>query len=303
MQKLKYNDLNASVLLNALTFETTAQLINESMINEPDSHAWVAQSEAKKVALFGLNMQQAGFNVLVLGANGSGRTSLMQSAMKEVSKNNAQANKSLPLFDLVALYNFEQPSQPTLLKLIVGNGAKLRVEMDIFARALMAELPNFVAAKDQPSMLAKANDWLNISVNALKHNFEADVKPLQVYFGLLLNEVLAYLKAWQPLVNSDSDNALEGLISEAFFARFRVNVLVDNRHLISVIQNESNQDNALNDILKNLGKTECSQIKIINQPIILDNDPSLQSLFGGLESASDSSVSPDYTRLRAGNLH
>jgi predicted ATP-dependent protease len=41
----------------------------------------------------------------------------------------------------------------------------------------------------------------------------------------------------------------------------------------------------------------------LNRPVIYDNDPNLQSLFGGLESASESSVLPNFMRLRAGNLH
>jgi hypothetical protein len=53
------------------------------------------------------------------------------------------------------------------------------------------------------------------------------------------------------------------LINEAFFARFRVNLLVDNQNM---------------------------QAENLHQPVVYDNDPSLQSLFGGLESASDNSV-------------
>ena len=66
----------------------------------------------------------------------------MHSAMFEVAK---QIN-SVPLNDLVAVYHFDQPNQPTLIKLPVGFGAKLKSEMDGFARALMMELSNFVAA-------------------------------------------------------------------------------------------------------------------------------------------------------------
>ena len=88
--------------------------------------------------------------------------------------------------------------------------------------------------------------------------------------------MIAYLKAWQPPSGNDAENNLEGLINEAFFSRFRVNLLVDNQN---------------------------TQAEGLCQPVVYDNDPSLQSLFGGLESASDSSVMPSFMRLRAGNLH
>ncbi len=276
MQKLKPADLNATISLNNFTFNSTADLLENNAGYQPNIHGWVAQSEAKKSALFGLKMQQSGFNVLVLGAQGSGRTSLMQSAMHEAAKQNGLLQNSSQLSDLVALYHFEQPNQPTLIKLPVSYAAKLRVEMDGFARALMVEMPNFVLADNTQNILTLAEEWLVKTISSLNQIFMDCESQLNAYFKLVKQEVLAYLKAWQPSTISESDNALEGLINEAFFARFRVNVLVDNRATFD---------------------------QQLNQPIIDDNDPSLQSLFGGVESASDNAISPDFTRLRAGNLH
>ena len=272
MQILPANDLNANTSLSDFKFITTAELLDDSIGYQPNIHGWVAQSEAQKAALFGLNMRQTGFNVLVLGAHGSGRTLLMQSAMHDVAR---QVQNEQPA-DLVALYDFEQLNQPTLIKLQVGFGALLRAEMESFSRALMAEMLNFVVADNQKTLLAQAETWLTKTTSALEVVFEPFKNQLNQYFKLIQQETLAYLKAWQPPAASESDNGLEGLINEAFFARFRVNLLVDNR------QTES---------------------KHLNQPIIYDNDPSLQSLFGGVESASDSSQLPDFIRLRAGNLH
>ncbi|MGB7815453.1 MAG: AAA family ATPase [Methylotenera sp.] len=280
---LKPSDLNAPISLNDFKFDTTAELLENSMGYQPNIHGWVAQSEAKKAAMFGLNMQQSGFNVLVLGANGSGRTLLMQSAMMEVAK---QSNPVTQLHDLVAIFDFEQLNQPTLVNLPVGCGAKLRLEGESFARALMAEMPIFAAAANQQAMLELAEQWLSKAISLLEDMFEncknkENKCELNQYFKLIKQETLAYLKAWQPLPNSESEASQEnqipeGLINEAFFARFRVNLLVDNRH---------------------------AQSQGLNQPIVYDNDPSLQSLFGGVESASDTSQLPDFTRLRAGNLH
>ncbi|MES2579460.1 MAG: AAA family ATPase [Pseudomonadota bacterium] len=275
MQKLTENDLNATISLNDLTFNNTAELLENTVGYQPNKHGWVAQSEAKKSALFGLNMQQTGFNVLVLGAHGSGRTSLMHSAMLDIAKLDDASLSNSKLNDLVSIYNFEQINLPTLIKLPVGTANKLRVEMDGFARALMAELPNFVALDNQQAMLAMAEQWLNAAIQQLEQAFH-DEPTLKAYFKLVNHETLAYLKAWQPATGPDAESNLEGLISEPFFARFRVNVLVDNRS---------------------------TQAQLLNQPIIYDNDPSIQSLFGGVESASDSTVSPDFMRLRAGNLH
>ena len=272
IQKLNANDLNARISLNDLTFNDTSELLENNLVFQPNAHGWVAQSEARKSALFGLNMQQTGFNLLVLGAHGSGRTSLMHSAMLDIAKQVKAADVSLN--DLVSIYNFEQISLPTLIKLPVGVANKLRVEMDTFSRALMTELPGFVAIDNQDAMLQAAEKWLNTAILQLEQAFEQPT--LNIYFKLVSQETLAYLKAWQPAISPDVENNLEGLISEPFFARFRINVLVDNRG---------------------------TQAQSLSQPVIYDNDPSIQSLFGGVEGASDSTVSPDFTRLRAGNLH
>ncbi len=106
MQPLKPINLNRQIALSDLPFTTTADLIEtirlspsaaNSTAENPtgtsllksgslENHAWVAQAEAKSAALFGLKMKQAGFNILVLGDHGCGRTSLMQDAMAQVAK-------------------------------------------------------------------------------------------------------------------------------------------------------------------------------------------------------------------------
>jgi predicted ATP-dependent protease len=280
MQILNANDLTASISLTDFKFKNTSELLGKSIGYQPHIHGWVAQAEAKKAALFGLNLRQSGFNLIVLGEHGSGRTSLMQSAMHEVAKKASQSQGQY-LHDLVAIYDFEALNQPTLVKLPVGQGQQLRTEMDTFSRALMLEMPIFVAAENQQAMLLKAEKWLKKAISNLEKTF-ANCKSLEggsafkQYFTLINQEVVAYLKAWQPPSGNDAENNLEGLINEAFFARFRVNLLVDNQN---------------------------TQAENLHQPVVYDNDPSLQSLFGGLESASDASVMPSFMRLRAGNLH
>ena len=270
MQILKPQDLNSAISLNDFKFNSTDELLENSTAYQPNIHGWVAQAEAKKAAIFGLNMRQTGFNVLVLGEQGSGRTSLMQSAMYDVAKTHSQA-----LHDLVAIYNFEQALQPTLAKLQAGFGAKLRAQMDCFARALMVEMPKFVLETKQKSMQKNAETWLSAAIASLESDFEPCKSALGDYFSLIKQETLAYLLAWQPATN-EADNNLDGLINEAFFARFRVNVLVDNSQSIA---------------------------QGLNQPVIYDNDPSLVSLFGAVDSAADTSTTPEFLRLRAGNLH
>jgi predicted ATP-dependent protease len=274
MYILKEEDLDAVIPSDVFNFTTTADLISQQSTVESETHGWLAQSEAKKAALFGLNVKQRGFNVLVLGAQGSGRTSLMLSAMKEVANKHQQSNG---LNDLVALYDFEKLGQPTLLKLTVGLGAKLRTAMEEFVRALISELPQLVATDSQQAMLENAEMWLNSASTGLLEEFkDSSCEALLKYFTLIPNEVLNYLKAWQPPPVNETENVLDSLLNESFFTRFRVNLLIDHRATV---------------------------VEGYSQALVYDDDPSLQSLFGGIESAPDASMQPDFIRLRAGNLH
>lgn len=264
MQILNAYQLNAEIQLNDFKFNSTAELLSDNKADKGSSHAWVAQTQAKKAALFGLNIPQPNFNILVLGEQGSGRTSLMLSAMQEVAKIN-----TVNLHDIVAIYNFEQILQPTLTKLPAGFGNKLRAEMDGFARSLMIEMPKFAATGNPDNMNTVAKAWLDHACSNLESTFAACKPMLGDYFKLLGQECLTYLNAWQQ-TSTDAENNLDGLINETFFARFRVNVLTMNSEAYP--------------------------------PVIYDNDPSLVSLFGGLDSAADTAT-PEFLRLRAGNLH
>ena len=271
MQILKSQDLNAPNALPTLQFKSTAELANKQA-----EHGWVAQTEAQKAATFGLQIPQEGFHLLVLGTQGSGRTSLMLSAMQAAAQlTNSQLAKP-QLQDMVALHHFEQPNQPNLLKLPAGIGASLRLQMDIFARDLMVELPILVAHKTQAEILAQAEAWLTTSfaqhlqvvLNAVE---ESHKTVLNQYIKLATQEVLGFLKVWQPTTPADGENTndplMDGLINETLFARLRVNVLVDHR---------------------------AAKANNLQQAVIYDNDPSLQSLFGGVENAGDNNANPEF---------
>ncbi len=263
---LSPQQLTLNISAKQFSFADTSKLIAADS-KSAQHQAWVAQSEAKKAAEFGLNLQQAGFNLLALGEPGTGRTTLMLSAMHEA------ASKQVAPSDLIALHQFDSNTKPLFLKLPAGVGTQLKQGLDQFVRQLAKELANLLEAKIKDNATTLIQDFLNAQISTIKTNIpqiQAD-KRLTQYFELLQKDILDTLEAWQPSASADSDNNLDALMSEGFFGRYRVNVLVEHA---------ANQ----------------------HTPVIYDNDPSLQSLFGGIESAGDSSTTPDFMRLRAGNL-
>ncbi len=273
-QHLTPQQLTLNISAKQFNFANTSELLGAKHLSA-QHQAWFAQSEAKKAAEFGLTIRQPGFNLLALGEPGTGRTTLMLSAMHE-----AAAKQDAP-FDLVALYQFDSSGKPLFLKLPCGVGTQLKQALDHFVRQLAKELASLLEARIKDNASTLIIQFLATQLGNIKTNVPHIVsnKALMLYFELLQKDVLEYLEAWQPSAAGDSDSNLEALLSESFFGRYRVNVLVE--HTPGLIADSQTKPST---------------------PVIYDNDPSLQSLFGGIESAGDSSSTPDFMRLRAGNL-
>jgi predicted ATP-dependent protease len=258
--------LTLNIDAKQFNFADTSELILDGH-SSPQYQAWVTQAEAKKAAEFGLSIQHPGFNLLALGEPGSGRTTLMLNMMHEA------AAKSPVVSDLVALYQFDANGKPMFLKLPAGAGMQLKQAMDNFVRVFAKDLPTLLDAKTQQNSMTPLQIFLEGQLAAVKASLTligADKIPAH-YFTALQQDILDTLDAWQPTPGAEGESNIEALMNESFFGRYRTNLLVEHH----------------------AGQ---------HAPVLYDNDPSLQSLFGGIESASEASNIPDFMRLRAGNL-
>jgi len=257
--------LTVQINANALGFSDTSEFI------KTPSTGWIGQAEAEKAARFGLTMSPPGFHLIVLGEPGSGRTSQTLNLMQEVA---AQSEKP---HDLVILYNTEIPETPTALYLQAGTGILLRQAMDAYIRLLAKSIPSMFgdAAKDEnkgeSDLIGKQQviaDFLTFELAKIGDRFQSQVidgGKFSAYLNALKQDTLDNIEVFQAGSN-DADSDLE-----SFLSRYRVNLLVDHRNTKGA-------------------------------PVIYDDDPSLLSLFGGLESSGDGNNLPDFMRIHAGNL-
>ncbi len=96
MIPLSAEQLRLAIEADTLGFSDTTELLSQPL-------PWIGQERAQIAARFGLSMQQADYNLFVLGEVGSGRSSLLKQAMTAAAE-----NRPVPP-DLCYLHNFEAP--------------------------------------------------------------------------------------------------------------------------------------------------------------------------------------------------
>ena len=134
-QRLEPQDLLRRVDPASLGFASTLELVEQPL-------PWIGQSRAEAAARFGLGMALPGYNLLVVGEAGTGRTTLMRQLMEHHA-----ATCPVPP-DLLFLHHVEQPEQPLALRLPCGEGRQLRQRMLQLARRLQSAIAHRLAEPD-----------------------------------------------------------------------------------------------------------------------------------------------------------
>lgn len=128
-------DLRLVVEPASLGFEDTTALADEPL-------PWIGQERAERAARFGLQVDQPGWNLFVLGEVGSGRATLLRQLMAHFA-----ASRPVPP-DLCYLHDFDAPGRPRALRLPAGEGRLLRQLMADFAKRSQVEIPKRLVADD-----------------------------------------------------------------------------------------------------------------------------------------------------------
>ena len=109
------------------TFETTAELENLDNV--------IGQARAVDAIQFGIGIQHEGFNLFVLGPNGSGKFT----AVTQFLHHRAPA-EPIP-DDWCYVYNFDQPHKPNALRLPPGQATTLQTDMKQLVAGLRTTIP------------------------------------------------------------------------------------------------------------------------------------------------------------------
>ena len=127
-QRLEPADLSRRVHPDSLGFACTSELVEQPLPS-------IGQPRAEAAARFGLGMAQPGYNLLVVGEAGTGRTTLMRQLMWH----HAGICPVPP--DLLFLHQFEQAERPLAVRLPAGEGRQLRHGMAQLVKRLQVDIP------------------------------------------------------------------------------------------------------------------------------------------------------------------
>jgi lon-related putative ATP-dependent protease len=109
------------------TFETTAELEDLAEV--------IGQPRAVEAVRFGVGIRRDGFNLFVLGPEGTGKYDVVHHYLER------QAATQPPPADWCYVNNFQEPRKPRSLRLPAGGGVKLRRDMEHLIEELRTAIP------------------------------------------------------------------------------------------------------------------------------------------------------------------
>jgi lon-related putative ATP-dependent protease len=134
MKRLSVEDLYRCCDETVLKFETTEEL--------SPLEGTIGQARALDAINFGLSLESRGFNIFLLGENGTGKMSTIRGILGKES-----LNKPVPS-DWCYVYNFRDPDAPMAVSLEPGQSVIFQKDMDELVKTLRTEIPKVFESKE-----------------------------------------------------------------------------------------------------------------------------------------------------------
>ncbi len=162
----------------SLQFDTTAQLVELT--------GAVGQDRALDAVKFGLDMQHPGFNLFVLGQQGTGKHDMIKRFLDQ------RAHAEVAPDNWCYVNNFSDPVKPIALKLPHGRGLQLRTDMAQLVEELQSTIPAMLESEDYRKRVdqidAEFDAQQKKSIDALADECEAqDIALSQTETGYSLD--------------------------------------------------------------------------------------------------------------------
>lgn len=162
IKPLETGQLYVACDIEQFSFDTTDQL--------PDLKELIGQDRALQALHFGINIQQVGYNLFVLGPSGLGKHTVVREYLKTQSK-----NQMTPV-DWVYVNNFEKPSQPIAISLTCGHAPIFRDDMQRLVEDLCSAIPNAFETEDYHLRVQEIEDDLKNTIETAFNNLAKEAQ-------------------------------------------------------------------------------------------------------------------------------
>jgi lon-related putative ATP-dependent protease len=147
-----------------------SNILSQRKIRLPGRVGAVAQERALSAIELGLGIKQRGYNIFVVGAQGTGRTSTVEKLLME------RSHKEETPHDIVLLYNFNDKDRPLAISLPPSMGPKLKKSYETLIEKMLTHLEKaFEAESYILSRQVIQDECRNKTDDALKE-IEAEAK-------------------------------------------------------------------------------------------------------------------------------
>ncbi|MBI5102194.1 MAG: AAA family ATPase [Nitrospirae bacterium] len=134
IEPLKSSELYSCCDQDAFAFNTTDEL--------PEQIETIGQDRALRSIDFGLNLNSKGFNIYILGENGTGKTTTIKAHLT------AKASGEPAPQDWCYVYNFQDPDRPVAISMEPGDAVVFHKDMEELIKVLKVEIPKIFESKE-----------------------------------------------------------------------------------------------------------------------------------------------------------
>src|SRR4030043_864814 len=299
-EKLSIEELYKCCDPGIFTFHTTDEL--------PMFYGTIGQERALDALGFGLSLEITGFNIFLLGENGTGRITTIKSILMQKA-----VSEPVPP-DWCYVYNFKDPDAPIAISLEPGEALVFQKDMEELIKTLKVEIPKVFDSKEYEkldektrkkideigkTLQEKLNDAVHVVREAEKLVKEKiarlEKEAALAAVGHLIDELKGKYQKHEKIItylDGVKENILENLDdfkvqeeqapalpfmklpkTEPTFTRYTINVLVNNKDAKGA-------------------------------PCIFESNPTYFNLFGRIEHKFQYGIAiTDFSMVKGGSLH
>ena len=131
-----------------------------------------SQDRALRAIEMGLGIRRPGYNIYVAGVEGTGKTSVIKQFLETWSKNQGAPD------DWLYLFNFQDHSRPTSVRIKRGEGKKFKKKMENLVKTLSHEIPSALQSEDYETALNSFFSTANEKKSKLYAKLERKAKSM-----------------------------------------------------------------------------------------------------------------------------